>query len=322
MIGPMSQCGTCTRFRSPLHTGADKPSCAAFPDGIPADVLRTVVDHRQQVEGDHGLRWESNGLPFPASSLNAFDLPRMVRAATGDGDANRIQQQWEQARADLLEQWPQAAQPMVDELADQAQTAAEQNDLGSLGELAVSAGVIAALALLLDESASALAVAAASGVAAEAAAVGVVITVPALAGAVRVRQTADAYARIIAAGYAAGAARAALQLAGASPAEIRAAVEQHLTDLGASTGGLVGDNLGALLSAAQHAGRLAVLEAHPAKAYEAVEVNDRNRCTVCAKADGHRYRTLAAALKDYPAAGNKSCLGGLRCRGFLRPIFT
>lgn len=270
-----------------------------------------------RMDGDYEppILAEPQGGPIPGAQPE-------VQAAAPDPVAAELQQQWEQARTDLLDRWPDAAQPMVDELADQAQTAAESDDLSALGELAVSAGVIAALALLLDESASALAVSAAFGVAAEAAAVGVAITVPALAGAVRVRQTADAYARIIAAGYASGAARAALQLAGAGPAEIRSAVAQHLTDLGTSTGGLVGDNLGALLSAAQHAGRLAVLEQHPATAYEAVEVNDRNRCTVCAKADGHRYPTLAAALKDYPAAGNRSCLGGLRCRGFLRPIFT
>jgi len=241
-------------------------------------------------------------------------------AATDPADA--LQQQWEQARADLLDRWPEQAQPMVDELADQAQAAATQDDLGLLGELAVSAGVIAALALLLDESASALAVAAASGVAAEAATAGVAIAVPALAGAVRVRQTADAVARIIAAGYASGAGRAALQLAGADPREIRTAVEQHLTDLGSAKNGLVGDNIGALLSAAQHAGRIAVLEQQPAKGYRAVEVNDSNQCPACHGEDGKTFPTLKAALKDYPASGYIHCAAGAgRCRGHIRPVW-
>jgi hypothetical protein len=64
-----SQCDTCTRFRSPFDEGAPDgvtgPYCAAFPDGIPKSVFRNGADHRQPYSGDHGLRWESNGEPFP-----------------------------------------------------------------------------------------------------------------------------------------------------------------------------------------------------------------------------------------------------------------
>jgi hypothetical protein len=35
--------------------------CAAFPDGIPQDVLVTRVNHRKPVEGDHGIQFESEG---------------------------------------------------------------------------------------------------------------------------------------------------------------------------------------------------------------------------------------------------------------------
>lgn len=64
-----SQCDTCTRYR----TAFDRPDgdfsgpvfCAAFPDGIPARVFDNSLDHRQPVDGDHGLRWESDGEPFP-----------------------------------------------------------------------------------------------------------------------------------------------------------------------------------------------------------------------------------------------------------------
>ena len=71
--GPVSQCSTCTHFRSPFSrpdgdfTGG--PFCAAFPGGIPESVLRNQLDHRQPVPGDHGVRWTSNGAPFPQDSF-------------------------------------------------------------------------------------------------------------------------------------------------------------------------------------------------------------------------------------------------------------
>lgn len=257
------------------------------------------------------------------SRRRAANQPTLFAAAE-DPDAGHqlIQQQWVQAKADLLAQWPATAQPMVDELAGQAETAVADDDLGALGSLAVSAGVLAAVVLLLNRSGKGLAVAAAAGVVAEAAVQGVSIKAPGRAGADRVRQTADAVAGIISAGYASGAARAALQLAGADPAAVRDAVAQHLTDLGTSANGLVGENVGALLSAAQHAGRLAVLEAHPATAYVAVEASDGpNRCKPCGQVNNTRYDTLAEALKDYPSAGFRGCLGKSRCRGGIHPIF-
>jgi hypothetical protein len=61
--GPMSQCGACTHFRSPFSRGdySGGPFCAAFPDGIPDEVYDNRLDHRQPIDGDHGVRWESRG---------------------------------------------------------------------------------------------------------------------------------------------------------------------------------------------------------------------------------------------------------------------
>jgi hypothetical protein len=243
-------------------------------------------------------------------------------AAAEDPDAVLLQQQWEQERQALLAQWPATAQPMVDELSAQAQTAVKSGDLGALGGLAVSAGVIAALAAPLTGSGTKLAKLAAAGVVAEAAGAHVSLDVPADAGAERVRQTADAVAQIIARGYASGAAKASLQLAGADPADVKAEVARQLADLGTSKNGLVGDNISALLSASQFAGRLAVLEQHPAKLYVATEVNDPNECVNCRKVDGREYQTLRQALTDYPGGGHyRECLGRGRCRGDPKPIF-
>lgn len=73
--GATSQCGVCANFRSPLSLPEPErltrgPFCAAFPDGIPDRVFGNEVDHRQPVDGDHGVRWESrNGAEFPEYAM-------------------------------------------------------------------------------------------------------------------------------------------------------------------------------------------------------------------------------------------------------------
>jgi hypothetical protein len=271
-----------------------------------------------RMDGDYTppILVEPEGGPIPQWA----DEGSEVQAAAGDPDARWIQDQWDAAKARLLKRWPKLAGPMVDELADQAEAAVEAGDLALLGELQVSAGVIAAVAVPLRKSGTDLAVEAAAGVVEEAAAQGTDITAPDAPAKDRVVQHTDAVARIIANGYASGAAKTALQLAGAGPAEVRAEVQRHLTELGASTNGLVGENIGALLSAAQFAGRLAVLEENPAASYSAVEVNDKNRCAECSTIAGKTYPTLRAAVADYPGGGSmKRCEGRGRCRGFIRP---
>lgn len=37
---------------------ADDLSCTAFPDGIPDAIIENRVDHRQPIEGDHGIQFE------------------------------------------------------------------------------------------------------------------------------------------------------------------------------------------------------------------------------------------------------------------------
>jgi len=72
------QCApTCARYRSPLNPdtpeGLPKPWCAAFPEGIPASIWNNLVDHRQPVDGDHGLRWLSkDGAPYPEHVLLGY----------------------------------------------------------------------------------------------------------------------------------------------------------------------------------------------------------------------------------------------------------
>lgn len=91
---PLSQCGTCARFRSALGepgttpTPDARPTCAAFPSGIPRQVFGNQVDHRQPVEGDGGIRWQSNGEPFPAWAFRPGVIKTEPRQ-DGDADARR-----------------------------------------------------------------------------------------------------------------------------------------------------------------------------------------------------------------------------------------
>jgi hypothetical protein len=249
----------------------------------------------------------------------------LFNQAEPEPDPAAVQEAWEQAKADLLAQWPATAQPMVDDLAAQAEQVAAADDLGAFGALAVSAAVVAAVAAVLAASAVSVASGAVTQVIAEAAAQGITLTIPADAGAGRAEAAAQAAAGVIAAGYATGAGRAGLQHAGpnADPATVAEKVREHLDGLSTSERGWVADNIGAALSTAQNAGRMAALNAaapRPA-GFRAVETNDTNTCRPCKDVDGTEYTTVAEAEADYPAAGYHACDGGLRCRGYLFPLW-
>lgn len=58
---PPSQCSTCAHFRQPFDRARTQrppwPTCAAFPAAIPKQVFGNLLDHRQPIDGDHGVRW-------------------------------------------------------------------------------------------------------------------------------------------------------------------------------------------------------------------------------------------------------------------------
>ncbi len=54
MTGPRPVCLDCRHFvdeKGPLK-------CAAFPEGIPEEILNGEVDHHEPYEGDHGIQYE------------------------------------------------------------------------------------------------------------------------------------------------------------------------------------------------------------------------------------------------------------------------
>jgi hypothetical protein len=81
----MPMCGYCVH----LHT---KPGsrralipwrCDAFPDGIPAAIIGNEADHRQSVEGDHGIHFEPESARGAAYAAMIFDGGPVPRRAEG-----------------------------------------------------------------------------------------------------------------------------------------------------------------------------------------------------------------------------------------------
>lgn len=87
-------------------------------------------------------------------------------------------------------------------------------------------------------------------------------------------------------------------------------------DLAALSDRQVKDAVGAAITSAQNAGRLAVLSVVPQPSmYVASEALDQNTCNPCKTVDGTEYNSLAAVHAAYPGGGYISCQGGGRCRG-------
>ena len=55
-LAPLGQCGDCMNYDTMER------NCTAFPDGIPASILRGDHDHRKTFPGDKGIRFT----PYPS----------------------------------------------------------------------------------------------------------------------------------------------------------------------------------------------------------------------------------------------------------------
>lgn len=53
----MTPCRVCAHFKEQMADG--KPTCAAFPSGIPLPIFYGQQDHAQPVEGDGGITFRS-----------------------------------------------------------------------------------------------------------------------------------------------------------------------------------------------------------------------------------------------------------------------
>ena len=251
---------------------------------------------------------------------NIVYLTSAAPAKAADGassmDATAVQQAWQDAVDAVMEAWPDVAEDQRDQLADQIEAAIDGGDLPALATLAVDS---AAAAALLAAAMLALAGVSADQMVAEAAAQGVTVEAPPV-DEDQLTAVAVTVAALLAAGLATAAAAAALRLSvpGAAGAAVAVEVAAILAALSLRT---VRDQVGGAMSAAQAAGRFAVLRAAPSARYVADEVLDRATCPPCRALDGTVFDNLEAAEQAYGNGAYVFCQGGIRCRGQITAVW-
>jgi 2'-5' RNA ligase len=104
--------------------------------------------------------------------------------------------------------------------------------------------------------------------------------------------------------------------------QVAAEVDRELSTVDDTT---VRASVGQAMTAAQNAGRHAVMTAAPpASSYVASEILDSRTCGPCKAIDGRTFTTLDAAVAEYPVMGYRDCTGaryGNACRGFIVAVW-
>ena len=132
-------------------------------------------------------------------------------------------------------------------------------------------------------------------------------------GLVFLRRVAQLTASIIGTALANSARRQALRLLSLySGIRLASEIDQFLKTLKDQ---VAKDQIGSAMSAAQQAGRYAVLSVAPQATYIASEVLDTNTCSPCSAVDGKTFSSLEDAEQTYPGGAYEDCQGGGRCRG-------
>jgi ATP-dependent protease ClpP protease subunit len=242
-------------------------------------------------------------------------------ASTADFDA--VQEAWQKALDDLVEQWQEEITPAArEEVLDEIEQLVKDAQTDQLGGVAVTAATVALGAGVVAAAMLALAADATEAMIEEAKRQGVTGITPADVDNDWLDGRANTAATLLTGGYAASAARqaAAVAVPDADPKTVREQVAEHLDTLADRA---LRDQLGAALSAAQNAGRIAVMEgADEVASYHAVEILDKNTCEPCREIDGEEFDTLADASAAYLTGGYVKCLGRERCRGIVVALWN
>jgi len=298
--------------------------------GLPA---RTAPAGPVAVPGEEGLPAPAAdnvgakpAAPAPAApkagrGVRAKREPAYVAASQWQPDEH--QQEWEQALAALLLRYRTILSAQRTDLVDQVVAALEG---GKTAALALSPPETAHGPDLVAEAMQLLAMRAAEAMIAEAAGQGVTIDLTAVAlDAAAMAGVAAARTSVAASYMAQQASSKVLQVYDPTPSGFLAAADEVDRFLSGLSNRTLADQLGGALTAAQNAGRIAVLEAAPEVAgpatYVAAEFLDANTCENCRKEDGHEFDSLAAAEAAYPTGGFKDCQGLMRCRGTVVAVW-
>lgn len=239
-------------------------------------------------------------------------------------DFAQMDKAWHEAVDATVEAWADIQQAQREQITAAVQAAAEADDLDRLDGLTVDTAdgerlLIARMIAYAREAGDAQQ--------AEAEAQGVDVpewslddeAITAAAIRDRLRQIGRTAARVLGAGLVQSAIRQAMRVWGSGSAEqVAAQVDEHLAGL---SGAAVEEQVGAVMTAAQNEGRMAVLAVAPPAEYVATEILDKSNCANCRDVDGTRYTTLSDARAAYPAGGYVNCLGGPRCRGTLVTVW-
>jgi hypothetical protein len=266
----------------------------------------------------------SLGGPVTAAAGPLRRQPTEVELAS-HADFAQMDQAWRDAVDSTVEAWAVVQEAMRAEVTASIQAAAEADDLDRLDGLTVNSEdgarllIARMIAYARDAGEQQQTEAEAQGVAVpdwslddEA------ITAAAIRD--RLRQIGRTAARVLGVGLVQSAVRQAMRVWGSgSPSQVAAQVDEHLAGL---SGAAVEEQVGAVMSAAQNEGRLAVLAVAPPAEYVASEILDRSSCKPCRDNDGTRYTTLPDARAAYPTGGYTGCLGGSRCRGTLVTVWA
>jgi len=269
----------------------------------------------------HGAHGKSKGAisavtPSPVSlpdrPLRRQPYKHEIAAAV---DWATIDSNWQQQRDQLVKAVRLPQKRQISDLHDQIVEAG--NDLKKLNAIQAEP----ALENLLHTHMSNMAVLGAHDAVHEASRQGKTISLPDLTALSKSQQTrAQVMDQYLADTLSSSARSSAIRYAGGSlsGADIADKVSDDLTNLSQS---FLSDQLGGALTAAQNAGRRAVMsEGDPTSVYSS-ELLDSNTCDACVSIDGTAYETIDDAESDYPSGGYTDCEGGPRCRGTLIAVY-
>jgi hypothetical protein len=268
-----------------------------------------------------------------ASDLNAWREARQIRASEGrrfrrelfehelraQTNFLALEARYRTALQSLIDRWKDDVRPaQLVELAELIQSAIDEGDIETLGELSLSAGDGPDI---IEEILTGVAENGAADAAAEASLQGAGTIEPDLDEALLLlRSRAVAIDSLLRRSLADAGARKALQLTGGSlsGSDVAQAVTTHIESL---SDAFLEEQFTGAITAAENSGRTAVLrDADPTTIY-ASELLDEATCDACADIDGKEYATLEEAETDYPTGGYVDCAGGQRCRGTLVAVY-